>query len=153
MQQKLKIYLSGSYEEKEQILELWTQIETEMPDQVELTFNWMEVSNSTDTNIADLKIEGVRSCDVYIMYLTSVDQTRRGTCTEFGIAIGCEAPLCLIYLSEDGCNMPNVFLQTQENAEVLSIASFDELVKELGLMHETIQVCDKEILDSKIYTQ
>jgi len=153
MQHKLKVYLSGSYNEKEQILKLWTDLETEMPDMLELTYNWMEAPNSTETKIADLEIEGVTSCHVYIMYLTSVDHTRRGTCTEFGIAIGCGTP-CLIYLSEDGSDMQNVFLQAQENAEVEPITCFTDLVNELHYIHESIQVWkDEEILDSKIYTQ
>ena len=132
---EILLYFAGAYEEKEEIKQFSHQVISAIP-RSRWTYDWPSQEKRSYAQldyqrIADAEIQAVKDCDVFILYLTEKNHTRRGSSTELGIALGLNKYI-LVYAPSSIAikTYKNIFLRAK-HPECIIVSTVDTIIKNI----------------------
>ena len=135
-EKKLKVYIAGSWTERERVREYMHELLHRESLQPEITHNWtraevddIEIRNrAANRKCASQDIDGVKNADVVIVLIENPKYAYRGTSCEIGCALGLEKPVLVYHPLKKSYMMTNLFL-FHPLVEIFS--DFEKLVEKL----------------------
>lgn len=140
---KLKVYIAGSWTERERVREYMDELQNLPSLRLEITHNWtqaevddIEVRNAAaNSKCAHQDIEGVKNADVLVVIIENPKYAYRGTSCEIGCALGLGKPVLVYHPLKKSYMMSNLFLF---HPLVQLFSDFEELLQKLNESRKNI---------------
>ena len=108
----MKIYVAGKFGDKKEIQSVQQAL---IENSHSITHDWTQYEHTHDETKYDIAefaagdVNGVKSADTLLIYITDADYDYKGTNVELGVALGCGIPVCIIDTVKDSKFSKNIF--------------------------------------------